>query len=150
VRPALSGGRWSLLGPQEPPDFDPDELAEAMAGQLLARWGVIFRDLLVREQMALPWRDVLFALRRLEARGLVRGGRYVTGFAGEQFALPEAVEELRTVHRSRPDGTTVTISAADPLNLAGIVTPGPRVPALRTTRLTLRDGVPEDQVRQSA
>jgi ATP-dependent Lhr-like helicase len=110
----------------------------------------VFRDLLAREQLALPWRDVLFALRRLEARGLVRGGRFVTGFPGEQFALPEAVEELRKVHRAKPDGTAVTISAADPLNLAGIVTPGQRVPALRTTRLTLRDGIPEGQALRTA
>jgi ATP-dependent helicase Lhr and Lhr-like helicase len=150
VRPALSGGRWSLLGLQEAPDFDADELAEATAGQLLARWGVVFRDLMAREQLSVPWRDVLFALRRLEARGLVRGGRFVTGFPGEQFALPEAVDELRKVHKRQPDGTRVTISAADPLNLAGIVTPGPRVPALRTTRLTLRDGIAEDRSEESS
>jgi ATP-dependent Lhr-like helicase len=150
VRPALSGGRWSLLGLQEVPDFDGDELAEAAAGQLLARWGVVFRDLMAREQLSVPWRDLLFAMRRLEARGLVRGGRFVTGFPGEQFALPEAVDELRKVHKRQPDGTRVTISAADPLNLAGIVTPGPRVPAVRTTRLTLVDGVPEGRSEESS
>jgi len=120
--------------------LDADELAEAEAGQLLARWGVVFRDLLVREQLALPWRDVLFGLRRLEARGLVRGGRFVSGFQGEQFALPEAVEALRKVHKTAPDGTTVTLSATDPLNLVGTLIPGPRVPAVLRGSVTLVDG----------
>jgi ATP-dependent Lhr-like helicase len=141
VRPALSGGRWSLLSVPADLGLDADELAEAEAGQLLARWGVVFRDLLVREQLALPWRDVLFALRRLEARGLVRGGRFVAGFQGEQFALPEAVDALRRVHKATPDGSTVTLSATDPLNLVGTLVPGPRVPAVLRGTVTLRDGV---------
>ena len=87
-------GRWALL-PRDVPAEDPDHLAEAVAAQLLARWGVVFWDLTGRETLSVPWRDVHWALRRLEARGLVRGGRFVTGFTGEQFALPEAVEELR-------------------------------------------------------
>ncbi len=87
-------GRWALL-PVPGPTDDPDALAEQVAGQLLARWGVVFWDLMARENLALPWREVVWALRRLEARGLVRGGRFVTGFSGEQYALPEAIEELR-------------------------------------------------------
>jgi ATP-dependent Lhr-like helicase len=80
--------------------------------------------------------------RRLEARGEIRGGRFIEGFSGEQFALAEAVAELRAVRRRAPDGSSLSISAADPLNLAGIVTPGARVPALASNRLLLRDGVP--------
>jgi ATP-dependent Lhr-like helicase len=111
-----------------------------VAGQLLARWGVVFWDLIARENLAVAWREVLWALRRLEARGLVRAGRFVTGFAGEQYALPGAVEELRRVRRSKPEGETVRLSAADPLNLCGIVLPGARVPAVRTNRVTYSDG----------
>jgi ATP-dependent Lhr-like helicase len=145
LRPAMSGGRWALLVPPDPAaplDLDADELAEAAAGQLLLRWGVVFRDLMVREQLAIPWRDLLFAMRRMEARGVVRGGRFVTGFSGEQFALPEAVEALRRIDSKQPDSLVVTISAADPLNLAGVITPGQRIPALRTRRITLVDGIP--------
>ncbi|MCU1490098.1 MAG: associated domain protein, partial [Acidimicrobiaceae bacterium] len=94
ISPALAGGRWSLLGAGEPVSFDSDDLAEALVGQLLARWGVVFRDLATREASALPWRDLLWALRRLEARGVVRGGRFVGGLTGEQFGLPEAVDHL--------------------------------------------------------
>ena len=124
-------------------DLDPDELAEAVAGQLLSRWGVIFRDLLTRESLAIAWRDVLWALRRLEARGVVLGGRHVAGFAGEQFALPEAVEQLRAVARSPADGVTVQLSATDPLNLTGVILPGPRIPAQHARTITLKDGVLE-------
>ena len=134
-------GRWSLLAAPEG-DFEPDELAEAVAEQLLARWGVVFRDLRAMETLALPWRDVLWALRRLEARGVVRGGRFVTGFTGEQFALPAAVDELRRVRRAERDGERVEISATDPLNLTGIVTPGPRVPAVATRIVSYVDGLP--------
>ncbi|HEX6539176.1 MAG TPA: DEAD/DEAH box helicase, partial [Candidatus Dormibacteraeota bacterium] len=139
---ALSSGegRWSLL-PEALPVDDADELAEAVAEQLLVRWGVVFRDLLVRETLALPWREVLWALRRMEARGIVRGGRFVTGFAGEQFALPEAVDALRRVRRAERADETVRINATDPLNLAGIVLPGPRIPSVRTNVVTYRDGV---------
>ena len=142
-------GRWSLVPDARPVD-DRDALAEAIAEQLLVRWGVVFRDLLVRETLALPWRDVLWALRRMEARGTVRGGRFVTGFAGEQFALPEAIDSLRRVRRSDRSGETVTICAADPLNLAGIITPGPRIPALRTNRVTYRDGLPQESDQPEA
>ncbi|HKU10629.1 MAG TPA: hypothetical protein VJQ61_05310, partial [Sinomonas sp.] len=140
---ARSAGRWSLI-PVAPATEDADELAEAVAEQLLARWGVVFRDLLARETFAVPWRDVLWALRRMEARGTIRGGRFVTGFSGEQYAVPEAVDALRTVRRQARAGETVTISATDPLNLTGIVLPGPRVPALATNSVTYVDGVPED------
>ncbi|MGA3354182.1 MAG: DEAD/DEAH box helicase [Acidimicrobiales bacterium] len=143
VRPAISGGRWSLLGTATDADLDPDELAEAFAGQLLARWGVVFRDLLFGESLAIAWREVLWALRRLEARGVVLGARYVAGFTGEQFALPEAAEQLRSVARRPADGVVVQLSAADPLNLTGVILPGPRVPAQRAKTITLRDGVIE-------
>ena len=134
-------GRWSLLAAPEG-SFEPDELAEAVAEQLLARWGVVFRDLRAMETLDLPWREVLWALRRLEARGVVRGGRFVTGFTGEQFALPGAVDELRRVRRAERSGERVEISATDPLNLTGIVTPGPRVPAVATRTVTYVDGLP--------
>jgi ATP-dependent Lhr-like helicase len=113
-----------------------------VAGQLLARWGVVFWDLMARENLALPWREIVWALRRLEARGLVRGGRFVTGFAGEQYALPEAIDELRQVRRAPRTGETVRLNAADPLNLVGIILPGPRIPAVRTNSITYRDGLP--------
>jgi ATP-dependent Lhr-like helicase len=132
-------GRWALL-PREVPADDPDHLAETVAAQLLARWGVVFWDLTGRETMSVPWREVHWALRRLEARGLVRGGRFVSGFAGEQFALPEAVEELRRIRRSDRSGTVVRLSAADPLNLVGTVLPGARIPAVRTNWVVYRDG----------
>lgn len=119
-----------------------DELAEAVADQLLARYGVVFRDLLVRETFSFPWRDILWALRRLEARGQVRGGRFITGFVGEQYALPEAVSALRAVRARERNGTIVRVSACDPLNLIGIVVPGERIQAARNRSITYRDGVP--------
>jgi ATP-dependent Lhr-like helicase len=134
-----SGGRWALLPTVD--GGDRDEIAEGVAAQLLARWGVVFWDLMARESLALPWREVVWALRRFEARGLVRGGRFVTGFVGEQYALPEAVEELRRLRRTERTGETVRLSAADPLNLVGIILPGARVPAVRTNRVTYRDGL---------
>jgi ATP-dependent helicase Lhr and Lhr-like helicase len=140
---ARSAGRWSLV-PAAPATEDADELAEAVAEQLLARWGVVFRDLLARETFTVPWREVLWALRRMEARGTVRGGRFVTGFSGEQYALPEAVDALRAVRKQGRTGETITISAADPLNLVGIVLPGPRVSALMTNAVTYIDGVSKD------
>jgi ATP-dependent helicase Lhr and Lhr-like helicase len=134
-----STGRWSLL-PGPTGTDDPDELAEAVAEQLLARWGVVFRDLLVREPLAVPWREVLWALRRMEARGTVRGGRFVTGFTGEQYALPEAVDLLRAERKRPHAGETVRLSAADPLNLVGIVVPGRRVPAIPANSVAYVDG----------
>jgi ATP-dependent Lhr-like helicase len=138
-----SAGRWSLV-PAIRAAEDPDELAEAVAEQVLARWGVVFRDLLARETFTVPWREVLWALRRMEARGTIRGGRFVTGFSGEQYAVPEAVDALRAVRKQERTGETVSISAADPLNTVGILLPGPRVPALRTNAITYVDGVPDD------
>jgi ATP-dependent helicase Lhr and Lhr-like helicase len=136
---ARSSGRWSVL-PGAVATEDPDELAEAVAEQLLARWGVVFRDLLAREALSVPWREVLWALRRMEARGMIRGGRFVSGFSGEQYAVPEAVELLRSVRKLQRTGETIRISAADTLNLAGIVLPGPRVPAFPTNSVTYVDG----------
>jgi ATP-dependent helicase Lhr and Lhr-like helicase len=141
---AHTGGRWSVL-PSPLDECDPDELAEAVAEQLVVRWGVVFRDLLVRENHTVPWREVLWALRRMEARGTVRGGRFVNGFSGEQFAHPDAVEALRAVRKTPLSGETIRLSAADPLNLTGIVLPGPRVPAVAVNTVTYVDGaVPDD------
>jgi len=159
VRPALTGGRWSLLDPVAgvaPAEagssrsaaaaigFDVDELAEAMAGQLLLRWGVVFRDLVVRELIGIGWREVLWALRRLEARGVIRGGRFVGGFTGEQFALPEAYDQLRSIAQAPSEGHVVRLSASDPLNLTGVILPGPRIPAVRTRSITITDGAVTD------
>src|SRR5205807_5568900 len=131
-------GRWSILTS----DIDREEAVETQARALLKRYGVIFRRLLTREPNAAPWRELARVYRRLEARGEIRGGRFVTGMSGEQFALPEAVERLREVRRTAPDGRLSVISAADPLNLAGIITAGERVRAVGATRLVYRDGVP--------
>ncbi|HVC25309.1 MAG TPA: hypothetical protein VND23_06105, partial [Acidimicrobiales bacterium] len=140
VPPALAGGRWSLLPSTVPSDYAPDELAEALAAQLLTRWGVVFRELAAREALGLPWRDVLWALRRLEARGLARGGRFVAGVTGEQFGLPDAIDAVRRTAASTSDGVIVRLSAADPLNLTGMLLPGPRVPAVRGREIVLCDG----------
>jgi ATP-dependent Lhr-like helicase len=138
---APSQGRWSLLAAAaESPDRD--ALAEAVAEQLVARWGVVFRDVVAGEHLALPWREIVWALRRLEARGILRGGHFVAGFVGEQYALPEAVELLRAVRKAPRPGTLVRISACDPLNLTGVIVKGVRVPALRTHEVTYCDGVP--------
>jgi len=134
-------GRWSLV-PAPDAGAEAETLAEAVAEQLLVRWGVIFRDLLSRESLVVPWRNVLWALRRMEARGSARGGRFVTGFVGEQYALPGAVDALRATRRRERSGECVRVSAVDPLNLVGILTPGPRVPALRTRIVAYRDGLP--------
>ncbi|HSO96535.1 MAG TPA: DEAD/DEAH box helicase [Acidimicrobiia bacterium] len=135
-------GRWSLVPPTGT-DVDRDELAEAVAELLLNRWGVVFRDLAVHDSIRFPWRDVQRALRRLEDRGLVRGGRFVTGFSGEQYALPAAVEQLAQVRKQTRSGERVTVNATDPLNLTGVIVPGPVVPAVRTRRVVYVDGVPE-------
>ena len=108
---------------------------------LLARYGVVFRELLARETNLPPWRDLLTTFRRLEDRGDVRGGRFVSRFIGEQFAASIAVESLRA-SRQRPSlGEAITISAADPLNLVGIIVPGPRVPAVSGKTVTFVDGI---------
>src|SRR5207244_7043424 len=103
-----SAGRWSLL-PGVAATEDADELAEAVAEQLLARWGVVFRDLLVRETFTVPWREVLWALRRMEARGTIRGGRFVTGFSGAQYAVPERVECSRRRREQQRSGETIAV-----------------------------------------
>jgi ATP-dependent helicase Lhr and Lhr-like helicase len=134
-----ASGRWSLLPPPEV-SADRDELAEAVAQQLAARWGVVFRDVVACESLAVPWRDVLWAFRRLEARGTMRGGRFVLGVSGEQYAHPDAIEVLKLVRRLREDGEVTRISAADPLNVTGVVLPGPRVPAIAAKTVTYLDG----------
>jgi len=110
---------------------------------LLNRWGVVFRDLALRESVRFPWRDVQRALRRLEDRGLVQGGRFVSGFSGEQFALPHAAEQLTHVRKLALTEERVIVNATDPLNLVGTVVPGDGVPAVRTRRVAYLDGVPE-------
>jgi ATP-dependent Lhr-like helicase len=139
-------GRWSLL--DRAPGLPADDLADRVAGQLLARYGVVFREVTARESFTVPWRDVLRALRRREARGAVRGGRFVAGPIGEQYALAEAVEGLRRVRREERQGETVRIAATDPLNLVGILSPGPRVPAHPGSWLEFQDGahVPAEPV----
>jgi len=119
------------------------EVVEHVAWTLLRRWGVVCRRLLEREAAWLPpWHDLVGVYRRLEARGEIRGGRFVAGLAGEQYALTEAIAALREVRRRPGDGDLVAVSGADPLNLMGIVTPGPRLPALAGNRLLYRDGIP--------
>jgi ATP-dependent helicase Lhr and Lhr-like helicase len=138
-----ASGRWSLLpNPLHAPDRD--ELAEAVAEQLAARWGVVFRDLIARESLAVPWRDVLWAFRRMEARGTIRGGRFVTGFSGEQYAHPDAIDVLRAIRKQQRTGEQVRISAADPLNFTGVILPGPRIPAIASNSVILTDGVVAD------
>jgi ATP-dependent Lhr-like helicase len=123
-------------------DVDSHELAEAVAEQLLHRWGVLFRDVAIRDNLRLPWRDLQWALRRLEDRGLVRGGRFVSGFSGEQYALSEAAEQLDRVRKLARTGERVTVNATDPLNLIGVIVPGETVPAIRTNKVTYVDGLP--------
>jgi ATP-dependent Lhr-like helicase len=130
---------------REPTPADHDAAVEHVARALLRRYGVVFFALLAREPGWLPpWRELLRFYRRREARGELRGGRCVAGFSGEQYALPEAVGLLRAQRRDGPTDTPawVAVSAADPLNLVGIVTPGARIPALTGNRVLYRDGVP--------
>ncbi|MBM4226734.1 MAG: DEAD/DEAH box helicase [Gammaproteobacteria bacterium] len=138
-------GRWALLaagegGPEQLPYGAPD--LEPVARSLLQRYGVVFRRLLERENCAQLWRPILQCLRRMEARGEIRGGRFVAGFAGEQFALPEVVAALRRVRASQASGVPVLTSAADPLNLVGILTPGVRVPTNSQAVVAWLDGEP--------
>ena len=139
-------GRWALarrLRPAQAGLRDDAEAVEHVARTLLSRYGVVFWRLLEREADWLPpWRDLLRVYRRLEARGDIRGGRFVAGFPGEQFALPEAIGTLREVRRESPSGAWISLSGADPLNLAGILTPGPKLAALTGNRLLYRDGIP--------
>jgi len=148
ARPSPGTGRWARVAP--PPAPPAEDLMEAQARQYIRRYGIVFRDLLQREPRAPAWRDLLRVYRRLEMRGDLRGGRIVSGFVGEQFAAPEALEALRAIRREPPSGQTVSVSACDPLNLIGVVTPGPRVAAVLGHRVTYRDGVPVDEARGRA
>ncbi|HXR91023.1 MAG TPA: DEAD/DEAH box helicase [Steroidobacteraceae bacterium] len=147
-----TAGRWALVH-RRPVGLEPntpvqairqdDETIEHIAKGLLKRWGVVFWRLLAREAAWLPpWRDLLMCYRRLEARGEIRGGRFVAGFTGEQYALPEAIGLLREARRKPSSQHCVSLSGADPLNLVGILTPGPRLPALSGNRVLYRDGLP--------
>jgi ATP-dependent helicase Lhr and Lhr-like helicase len=136
-------GRWSLWRTDLPqPLLGPDKHHELIARQLLRRYGIVFRDVLGREGQLPPWRVLLQIYRRWEASGEIRGGRFVDGVAGEQYALPVAVEALRAVRRQAAAGETVAVSAADPLNLTGILFPGPKVPVSSGQLIVYRDGVP--------
>jgi len=136
-------GRWALTRRSPPGSVVTAEATEHVALSLLQRYGVVFWRLIEREGDWLPpWRELLRVYRRLENRGDIRGGRFVAGFSGEQFALPEAVGELRRVRRRAPADELISVSGADPLNLIGILTPGPRLPALTGNRVLYRDGLP--------
>jgi ATP-dependent Lhr-like helicase len=146
-------GRWALVrrplasevSTDTPATTQPrdDEAIESIVKALLRRWGVVFWKLNALEADWLPpWRDLLMCLRRLEARGEIRGGRFVSGFSGEQYATPEAVGLLRDIRRKHPNGQLIAVSAADPLNLIGTLTPEGRVPALTGNRVLYRDGLP--------
>jgi len=139
-RRPLPIGRWALWAR----DFETvttEERNERIARQLLRRYGVIFRDLLARERNAPTWRVLANIYRRWEAQGVVRGGRFVGGFVGEQFALPEAVEAMRAVRKSGDESETVIVGAADPLNLAGILLPGPRISPFSGLSIAYLNGV---------
>ena len=138
-----NAGRWSLLADAgECTSLATGEAAEPIARTLLLRYGVVFRALLSNEKLLPPWRELLAIYRRLEDRGEIRGGRFVDGFSGEQFALPEAIGRLRKMRRAGPSGSQVAISAADPLNLVGTIIPGQRPAALAGNRILYRDGEP--------
>jgi ATP-dependent Lhr-like helicase len=139
---AAAGGRWSSLRSGAPEGGDRDALVETLALTLLRRYGIVFRRLLTREPVRASWRELVRVFRALEARGEIRGGRFVSGMSGEQFALPEAVERVREIRRTQASGELITISGADPLNLAGIVTGDERVPASSSNRIVFRDGAP--------
>ena len=147
ARPRHAAGRWALLeeAVQASADSDDQDPAEQFARQLLRRWGVVFRDIVRRESLAPPWRDLLVILRRMEARGEIRGGRFAAAFVGEQFALPEAVALLRKVRRTEPQDEEVILGSADPLNLVGVVLPGPRVNANTGETIRIRNGVVTEQ-----
>ncbi len=139
-------GRWALARRGASASVRPEIQAEAIehvARTLLKRYGVVFWRLLAREAAWLPpWRDLLRVYRRLEGRGEIRGGRFVAGLSGEQFALPEAIGMLREIRRRKESGAWISVSGADPLNLAGILTPGPKLSALTGNRVLYRDGAP--------
>jgi ATP-dependent Lhr-like helicase len=137
-----SAGRWSILQRNNQPNSNDQSLTEEVAWALLKRYGVVFKRLLEREGMALPWRVLLRFYHRLEARGEIRGGRFVAGISGEQFALPEAIGMLRAIRRAGAQESLISVSAADPLNLVGIIIPGPRITAHTSNRILYQDGAP--------
>jgi ATP-dependent Lhr-like helicase len=139
TRPRHSSGRWALLHADVAPERP--RAVEAACWMLLKRYGIVIRDLLARESNLPTWRELLMGFRRLEDRGEIRGGRFVDGFLGEQFALPVAVESLRAMRGLPLSGEAVTLSAADPLNLVGILVPGERVPAISGRSVSYRDGI---------
>ncbi len=136
VRAAHAAGRWSLVPPVDEVE-DYDQLTEAVADQLLQRWGVLFYDLVATEKLSVRWRDLQWALRRMEDRGLIKGGRFVAGFSGEQFALPAAAEGLSKIGKEPASNRTVAVCGTDPLNLTGVILPGDRIPARRTETVHL-------------
>jgi ATP-dependent Lhr-like helicase len=144
------GGRWSLLrkihsvGSEANPTGigGREESVEAFARALLRRYGVVSRRIAENESLRVSWFELIRVFRRLEARAEIRGGYFVSGLSGEQFARPEAIGLLRSIRKAKPKGELTAISAADPLNLVGILTPGPRIAAITAHRLLLRDGVP--------
>ena len=146
-RPRHAIGRWSLLAagaddPDRPttPDLNP---TESWARQLLRRYGIVFRDLLKRESLTVAWRDLLLIYRRMELRGEIRGGHFVSGMTGEQFGLPEAVEALRAVRNDPQAGAQeIRLSGSDPLNLVGIILPGDRIPSHPSRYVIYRNGIP--------
>jgi ATP-dependent Lhr-like helicase len=138
ARPRHSTGRWALLYTDQAADRN--RAVEATCWMLLKRYGIVFRDLLARETNLPKWRELQMAFRRLEDRGEIRGGRFVDGFLGEQFALPVAVESLRATRKMPLTGETIVLSAADPLNLVGILLPGERVPAISGKTVIFHDG----------
>ena len=147
VVPPDMSGRWALFRDEHAaPDSDgapgPLDIAELWGRQLLQRYGVVFHKVAQRETGLPPWRDLLRVWRRMEARGEIRGGRFVSEFSGEQYALPEAVDALRAVRRKDGDGALIPLSGADPLNLTGIITPGERVPSVAGNRVVYQDGLP--------
>ena len=139
TRPRHSSGRWALLHAEVAAERP--RAVEAACWMLLRRYGIVIRDLLARESNLPPWRELLMGFRRLEDRGEIRGGRFVDGFIGEQFALPVAVESVRAMRSLPLSGDAMTLSAADPLNLIGILVPGERVPAISGRTVSYRDGV---------
>ncbi len=138
TRPRHSTGRWALLHAGEAAERT--RAVEAACWMLLRRYGIVFRDLLAREANLPSWRELLMGYRRLEDRGEIRGGRFVDGFLGEQFALPVAVESVRATRNFPSAGEEIKLSAADPLNLVGILVPGERVPAISGRTVSYRDG----------
>jgi ATP-dependent helicase Lhr and Lhr-like helicase len=134
--PRSQAGRYALVEGAAARDL------ELVARTLLKRWGGLFRKLVERESRGVAWGQLVRVLRELEARGELRGGRFVSGFSGEQYALPESISLLRQLRREARRNELVTICACDPLNLVGLITPGPRIPQVSNSRILLRDGVP--------